>query len=474
MPLVSIIIPTYCGTRYLGDAIESVLGQTYERFELFIVDDHSPDDTASLVHTFSDKRVKYIEHRENRGAVAARHTGVQSSKGQIIAFLDQDDMFHPDKLQVHVDYLLKRPEIGLTYNSRFEVDGASGAIRGIWQAPPKVSVADLVVGFPFSPSDTVLRRELAIRDDIWDQSYVRQDGEVIVNGGEIVFSGRLALAGFELANVERVLTYRRYHARRRYSRLATRCNAELLCQEMILSDPRCPQEAANRRNEAFATTYLTFAYYAFAQNDTALGHTFSRKAVELSPDLLNGLPSKFVGFLAHNAVNESALPFDGHFDNILAQLPPELSNLSSQREAALALGYLQKGSRIVMFTDGKRGAEQCFSRAFAGTAPVGYDAVAALAHEVLGFRDALGKPKADAAIASLSRHLNRFGLHIGRRLKGLYWVNAAFRDYSRRDYSGVPGSVARAIANRPLLLFNRGVAAIFWRSVRNRWVPQAA
>ena len=155
-----------------------------------------------MIQRFDDARLKLIVHAKNQGAVAARKTGVDAASGEIIAFLDQDDLFHPEKLQAHVAFLEQHPEIGLTYNARFEIEAESRVIRGIWQPPQAVTLGDLVLGFPFSPSDTVLRREFAMRPEIWDQSFVLHGEEKIFNGGEIVFGGRLVLGGCKLASVQ--------------------------------------------------------------------------------------------------------------------------------------------------------------------------------------------------------------------------------------------------------------------------------
>jgi glycosyltransferase involved in cell wall biosynthesis len=94
-PTVSVIIPAYNGAEFLAATIQSVLDQTYSNFELIVVDDASTDDTSQVVQQFDDPRVKFIQHQENQGSDVARHTGLQASSGEIIAFLDQDDLFHP-------------------------------------------------------------------------------------------------------------------------------------------------------------------------------------------------------------------------------------------------------------------------------------------------------------------------------------------------------------------------------------------
>jgi len=98
-PRVSIIIPTYNRAHMIGDAIQSVLNQSFQNFEIIIVDDASTDSTENIVKGFSDKRIKYIQHKVNKGGSAARNTGIKASTGKFIAFLDSDDWWHPKKLE---------------------------------------------------------------------------------------------------------------------------------------------------------------------------------------------------------------------------------------------------------------------------------------------------------------------------------------------------------------------------------------
>ena len=93
-PKVSVIIPAYNGKEYLAEAIRSVLDQTYPNFEIVVVDDASPEFLWDIINKFNDPRVRIIRHERNFGAVAARQTGFKASSGDIIALLDQDDLFH--------------------------------------------------------------------------------------------------------------------------------------------------------------------------------------------------------------------------------------------------------------------------------------------------------------------------------------------------------------------------------------------
>jgi len=110
-PLVSFIIPTHNYGHYLLEAIESALAQTYDNFELIVVDDGSTDGTRQLIEPLRD-RLRYVR-RNQGGPSAARNTGIMASRGQLIAFLDADDVWLPHKTALQVSYLVEHPEVGL-------------------------------------------------------------------------------------------------------------------------------------------------------------------------------------------------------------------------------------------------------------------------------------------------------------------------------------------------------------------------
>lgn len=97
MPLVSVIMPTYNRSRCIGDSVASILAQDWPDFELLVVDDGSTDDTASVVASLGDARLRYLA-TPHRGVAAARNTGIESSRGEYLAFCDSDDRLLPDAL----------------------------------------------------------------------------------------------------------------------------------------------------------------------------------------------------------------------------------------------------------------------------------------------------------------------------------------------------------------------------------------
>ncbi len=101
-PVVSVVIPTYNRSSTLYYALKSVLNQTFQDFEIFVVDDASTDVTPELMASFPDPRIHYIRFEENRKAGAARNAGMERAKGKYIAFLDSDDSWLPTKLEKQV------------------------------------------------------------------------------------------------------------------------------------------------------------------------------------------------------------------------------------------------------------------------------------------------------------------------------------------------------------------------------------
>ncbi|MFC1632006.1 glycosyltransferase family 2 protein [Candidatus Omnitrophota bacterium] len=107
MPKISVIIPTYNRKKYLPDALDSVLKQTYQDFEIIIVDDGSLDNTKAVIEASINRYPKKIRYhyQQNRGAAAARNVGIQKAVGKYISFLDSDDLWIKDKLQKSIAFL---------------------------------------------------------------------------------------------------------------------------------------------------------------------------------------------------------------------------------------------------------------------------------------------------------------------------------------------------------------------------------
>ena len=123
--LISIIIPVFNAQKYIEETILSVIGQTYRNWELIVVDDCSKDGSVSIVQRMmvSDSRIQLIESEENFGGPAKpRNMGMQVSNGQYIAFLDNDDVWLPEKLERQMDVFFNNKEIDIVHSLAYTID----------------------------------------------------------------------------------------------------------------------------------------------------------------------------------------------------------------------------------------------------------------------------------------------------------------------------------------------------------------
>jgi len=116
--LVSIITPLYNSEKYISDCIKSVLSQSYEYWEMIIVDDCSEDNSTDIVKSFSDDRIRLVKLNENSGAGIARNKAIELSNGAYIAFLDADDIWHHHKLEKQINFMEKE-DIPFSFTSHY-------------------------------------------------------------------------------------------------------------------------------------------------------------------------------------------------------------------------------------------------------------------------------------------------------------------------------------------------------------------
>ncbi len=153
--LVSIITPMYKGAAFVGETIESVQAQGYKNWEMIIVDDCSPDNGAGIAEVkkyTSDPRVKLIESKKNRGSSGARNIALAEAKGRYIAFLDSDDIWHPDFLENQLRFMHEK-DAPLVFSSYRRIDeNTKEELLRPFIVPEKVSYRSLLKTCPIFPS----------------------------------------------------------------------------------------------------------------------------------------------------------------------------------------------------------------------------------------------------------------------------------------------------------------------------------
>jgi glycosyltransferase involved in cell wall biosynthesis len=160
-PTVSVVIPTYNRAGVIGKPIQSILNQTYQDFEIIVVDDCSTDDTERVLASYNDPRIRYLRHQTNSGAAVARNTGIDSSTGQYIAFLDSDDEWLPEKLAKQLDLFQRcSSDVGFIYTGFAAVDEGD-RVKRIISSNHRGSLSDrlLYSNFIGTPSTVMVKRK---------------------------------------------------------------------------------------------------------------------------------------------------------------------------------------------------------------------------------------------------------------------------------------------------------------------------
>jgi glycosyltransferase involved in cell wall biosynthesis len=458
-PKVSVVIPTYGGAEHLGEAVQSVLDQTWLDFELIVVNDASPDDTDEVMTQFEDPRIRYLRHETNRGVANARKTGVMASHGDIIAHLDQDDLFHPDKLRLHVEFLDEHPEIGFTYNSRFELFPTSGTVREILRPSPSLTLEDFALSFPLAPSVWVQRREWATREEIWEE-------RTFYRGREIVICGRLYMAGCRFAMLDRALNYRRYHKNRQVKNIARQCEAERTCQQFIFDDPRCTPEVRELRDTASSNIFAMWMYVAYLQGEYDTGREFLRETVRLNPWLMEGKPPHLITDLVIDSMDDEDKSLEYLLQRIFENLPQELDFLKQYHPWAVTRGYLMQGIRAVMWNR-PADANAYFSRVSSTESQLDHAFMQWLVSHMLAYEAEYGLQAVMNVLSQIASGLERLGAKSVRRtVLAEFFTARAFDAQQWGKKHRVWSSMTGVLANEPSRLWtNRGLIAAFIHAV---------
>lgn len=201
-PLVSIVLPVYNAGKYLKEAIQSILDQSYTNFELIIINDGSTDDSEKLIRSYTDKRICYV-FQQNTGLAGALNTGLKTAKGKYIARQDQDDISLVDRLQKQVEFLESHPNINLlgTRATVFTDDHKEMKMHD-HATEPAVLRFDLLFDNPFVHSSVMFRKDAI--DQIGSYNTDRSYYEDFELWSRFAFYG-------QVANLKDVLVKYRHH-----------------------------------------------------------------------------------------------------------------------------------------------------------------------------------------------------------------------------------------------------------------------
>lgn len=197
--LVSIITPMYKGADFVGKTIQSVLIQSYQNWEMIIVDDCSPDGGAGInvVKSFSDPRIKLIESKANKGSSGARNIALKAAQGRYISFLDSDDIWHPDFLEKQLSFMEDK-KASLVFSSYRRIDETSEEeILRPFIVPEVVTYKSLLKTDPIFPSTAIYDQKKigkfyfneemgSLRDDYVYWLRMLKDGKISACGNKDV------------------------------------------------------------------------------------------------------------------------------------------------------------------------------------------------------------------------------------------------------------------------------------------------
>jgi len=168
-PLVSVVIPLFNKENYVEATLQSVVNQTYREIELVVIDDSSTDGSYQVVQKYLRShsgrfRNVTVKTRANTGQAGARNEGILQSKGEFVAFLDADDVWHPEKIDMQVQYLTVHQEIGLVFCNYFMIFETSPNIKAVKLSPieKKINSWLLTVGYGGLVESTGLARRLTL------------------------------------------------------------------------------------------------------------------------------------------------------------------------------------------------------------------------------------------------------------------------------------------------------------------------
>jgi glycosyltransferase involved in cell wall biosynthesis len=204
-PLVSVVIPAYNAERYLGEAIESVLAQTYAPVETIVVDDGSSDGTAAVARSYPG--VELIAE-ENAGPATARNRGFAASRGEIVAFHDADDLMTSDKLAVQVGEMLANPAIGCVLAEQ-ELLVEAGAELPFWAEGTKVPTVMPARPEELADEPDVHTMTMVVRREVFER--VGGFDEEMRAAEDFDWLLRAAEDGVDFTRLPRVLLKRRVH-----------------------------------------------------------------------------------------------------------------------------------------------------------------------------------------------------------------------------------------------------------------------
>lgn len=258
---VTVVIPVYNRLGYLAATLDSVLAQTFQDWELIVVDDGSQEDMAGFLAAYTDSRLRSVR-QANQGNAAARNTGVRLSRGEYIACLDSDDVWQPDFLRVCVEHLEENPSVDVVFTQVEWIDAEGRLLpRPVGPTPHNGDLLEpLLMGYPILPSSALARRSCFQRWGAYTPGL--DDWELWL---------RWAANGCRFACIEQPLVRYRIHDQNFNLAYDRRRAAHFAMLDKFYSQERLPEKALHLRPRAYAKQHFRFAVLAWQLGRSADG-----------------------------------------------------------------------------------------------------------------------------------------------------------------------------------------------------------
>ncbi|MDG6080288.1 glycosyltransferase family 2 protein [Erythrobacter litoralis] len=294
-PQISVVMPVYNVEAYIEEAIQSVLDQTFENFELIIVDDGGNDNSMAIAAAFSDDRIKIVR-QENRGLAGARNTGIANSSAPLVALLDSDDRWHQDKLLLHYVHMRASPDVGVSYSGSQLID-ANGVPMRVAMRPKLTGITprDVLCRNPVgNGSAPVLRREAlnaAVSPHPQDPDRLCWFNEDFRQSEDIELWVRLsAVHGVKFEGIEGLLTEYRIIRNALSASVVKQYNT--WTQMLAIAKEQAPELIAEHGETARAYQLRYLARRAVQLGDSELAHAFFKRAMDADPKIFMEEPKR--------------------------------------------------------------------------------------------------------------------------------------------------------------------------------------
>lgn len=291
--MISVIIPTYNRAEYLQLAISSVLNQSFRDFEIIVVDDASTDNTAKVAQVYGNK-IKYIRHKDNLERGVARNTGIKNASGDMVAFLDSDDMWESRHLEVCLNAFKYFPAAGVAYSGSYLID-SRGFILGklVFNPSHGYVLRKMVANYSFGGCNA---SSCLVKKEIFKQSgYFNEDRKLSGSEDWEMWARLAAITQFISSN--------KYTAKVRFHEGKSSINAEKMAKSMqlalnlIYQNSAIGPNLASVKNKAFSSLYCAIAINFYSAGKMRISRTYIYNSLKTYPLILVSNKSFFYTFI---------------------------------------------------------------------------------------------------------------------------------------------------------------------------------